>query len=148
MQQKPLQGGSGDGATWQAAALNQQDLLANLIFFLGVLIALQAIDIDKQVIEQQPPEQEAALSEQEIARLLAMANWSFLAAAILLLDTALDRLEDDRADTRQAPPSAPIEKKLQGRELVVTGDSFKVIGFLLAALGNEMLAESAEPPEA
>lgn len=127
--------------------LNQLDRFANILFIIGAIVALQSTDITEQSIilgQIQPlSTQEESAFTYEIAKLLALANWTYLAAGILFLNTAYARLEEDEASISQNA-SLSSKERLLGRKIVVTGNIFKIIGYFLSATGNEIIADSTQ----
>lgn len=126
--------------------LNQLDRFANLLFAIGTVFSFHSTDIAEQSITlkqaQQLSDQEQSAFTYDIAKLLALANWTFLTAGILFLDTSYERLKEEKASISQNASSSS-EERLLGREIVTIGNIVKTIGFTLSATGFEIIADSA-----
>lgn len=126
--------------------LTQLDRLANSLLTVAVIVSFHSTDIAEESIilgqTQQLSSQEASAFLFDINKSLALVNWINLIAGSIILNNTLARLEQDKASLSQNP-SLSGKERLKGREIVVTGNTFKVIGYILAAVGNETIAESA-----
>lgn len=127
--------------------LNQQDRFADLLFLLGTNYSFAAIDkVDQSILlkqEQQLSSQEESAFTYDIAKTLSLANNIFLTAGILFLDTSYQRLKEKKSIMPEDPSESDLES-LSGREMITMGNLFKIIGYILAASGFEMIADSVQ----
>ena len=127
--------------------LNQKDRFANLLFLLGSDFAIQATnEVDQSLLLKQKENltiQEENAFTYDITKKLALANWIFLTAGTIFLDTSYQRLKDKESIIPEDPSESDLQS-LSGREMITLGNLLKVIGYTLAANGFELIADSTQ----
>lgn len=124
--------------------LNEIDRFASALFTFGLYFSFASTDkTDQSIIlknTQNISTETTSGFDHDIAKTLATANWIYSLAGMLFLQTSNERLNQLEANLAENT-SANVER-ISGREKVTLGNIFKVIGFLLAADGFEMIANS------
>lgn len=125
-------------------SLNENERVGDVLFLIGTIIALISTDqTEKALLE--PPRQVNNVSKErsQALKTLALSSWIFLIATIIFAFTALARLRQ-LSNEQSLQNSNPNTSNLFGLTVTTTGNFFKVIGFGLAAIGNQIRAGSAQ----
>ncbi|MEI6101406.1 MAG: hypothetical protein WCP73_06155 [Eubacteriales bacterium] len=124
--------------------LNDIDRLGNMIGVLGVGLVVNATDEVEEILHR---EQEHSISPSvdaqmnyEVAKTLANVNRIYLTTVLMFLYTSIERL-NQFIETQDLSKDFNQER-LRGREMVTMGDVFKMTGYMLAAQGFELIADS------
>ena len=126
------------------ALLNNMDRLGNIIGTMGVTLVFTATDEVEEILRREKEHTISAYVDAqmnyEVASTLANVNWLYVLAVSLFYYTSFERQQQlyETVD----PANDWSEERIRGRELVTTGDMFKILGYLLAARGFDMIADS------
>lgn len=123
----------------------RQKRVGDMLFFIGTILDWTATSQEKQTIIQTRMKglsnQEASDITDNNARTYALESWLFLVAVILFTNVSYARLKEQEANR---PTNVPLSNKdIIPSYVVVIGNIFKVIGFALTAIGNQLKANSA-----
>lgn len=124
--------------------LNDFDRLANMVGAMGVALVCRATDEVETILNREEAHTiSASMDAQmnyEVAKTLATVNWLFVLTVSLFYLTSSQR-QEQLYETLD--PSADFaEERIRGREMVTTGDMFKILGYTLSAKGFDMIADS------
>ena len=113
-------------------SLVYQERVGNILFLIGTILAIistyQAEEsILSKLSKSKPKSDKSGYS-------IAMASWLFLISSIVFAHVAIIRL----IELTQSRGSDISPIVLKGSKIAVMGDIFKVIGFGLAAIGNQL----------
>ena len=123
----------------------RQKRVGDMLFFIGTILDWTATSQEEQTIIQTRMKglsnQEASDITDNNARTYALESWLFLVAVILFTNVSYARLKEQEANR---PTNIPLSNKdIIPSYVVVIGNIFKVIGFALTAIGNQLKANSA-----
>jgi hypothetical protein len=125
--------------------LNNLDQLSGLFFGIGLnFLFLATSETVRTVLLEEDPSLPVAIDAQlnyEIAKKLANTNWMYLLANIVLYYTATERL--NQIENSLEPDRPSTQDRIQGREMVIAGDTLKILGYILSANGFERIADSS-----
>jgi hypothetical protein len=112
-------------------SLVYQQRSGDILFLIGTLLA---------IISTYQAEQSIVTSTKDnSANTTALASWLFFIANIIFVHVAIIRL----VELSQPTNSKVSPLMLRGSNFTVIGDIFKVIGFGIAAIGNQLQANSS-----
>lgn len=127
--------------------LVQFDRLGNILYILGIIFAwLSSNQTERSIIKgqrQQLSSQGKSAFIYDTSKLLALANWVYLAAGIIFLGISYARLEEDKASISNNA-SLPDKERILGEKMVSFGNASTAIGYALTAAGFEIIAGSTQ----
>ena len=117
-------------------SLIYQERVGDSLFLLGTILAIisnyQAEQsIITKLLRIKP-------TKDNSANITALASWFFFTASIIFVHVAIIRL----IELKQPTNSKVSPLMLRGSKFTVIGDIFKVVGFGLATIGNQLKANS------
>ncbi len=124
--------------------LNENERIGAILFLIGTIIALISTDQTEKALTESPAQADNVSKERSQAlKTLALSSWIFFMASIIFAFTAFARLKELSS---KASLQNPVFDKdtLFGLTLTFIGNFFKVIGFGLAAAGNQIRAGGAQ----
>lgn len=124
--------------------LNDIDRLSGLLFALALGLLFHQADLtDESIWQTQSGEatlEENTLLNHAIAKELADMSRINLMAGLLSFYTTTERLKQLEALIKKNP-TASIEERLEGREMVTMANTLAVIAFTLSINGYELIAD-------
>ena len=124
--------------------LNQNERVGDILFLIGTIAALISTDqTEKALLEPPAQANKAAKESSQALKTLALSSWIFFMASIIFTVTAFARLRELNIE-QSLPNSTPNTGNLFGQNVTTIGNVFKLIGFGLAAIGNQIRAGSTQ----
>lgn len=119
-------------------SLVYQERLGDIIFLIGTILAIISTrQAERSIIGKLL---KIKFTQNDSAYTIAAASWLFFVASIIFAYTAIIRY-DEILETD--PNVSPLT--VRGGKATAIGNIFKVIGFGLAAIGNQLKANSSSP---
>jgi hypothetical protein len=121
-------------------SLVYQERVGDILFLLGTILAIISTYQAEQFIVTKllriKSTQDYSLNT------TAQASWLFFIASIIFANVAIIRL----IELKQSTDSKVSPLMLRGSKFTAIGNLFKVVGFGLAAIGNQLKASSSNKP--
>jgi hypothetical protein len=117
----------------------------NTLFLIGTFLSFfSSKQAETDIIQRKSESQMTQDTQSPLnspAKTVAAASWVFLIASIVFATISYLRLNEQKATTSSSP-SPTSARNLAGREISTLGSFVKVVGFALAAIGNQIIASS------
>ncbi len=121
------------------------DNISSVFFLIGTFIAMYATSEAEQEIvspgKNQPSGRSVATPTSSRSELLILFNILFFIGSILLANTASARLSKQKSDISKNGTQSEINN-LKGTEIVLLGIIFRIVGYVLAIIGNKLRADN------
>ncbi|HVJ48128.1 hypothetical protein [Desulfitobacterium sp.] len=117
-------------------SLVYKERVGDILFLLGTILAIISTYQAEQSIVTKLLRIKS--TQDNSANTTALASWLFFTASIIFANVAIIRL----VELKQPTNSKVSPSILRGSKFTVIGNIFKVVGFGLAAIGNQLKANS------
>jgi len=119
-------------------SLIYQERFGDILFLLGTILAIiSGYQAEQSIVTKLL--RIKSTKDNKAANTISLASWLFFAASIIFAHVAIIRL----IELNQSTNSKVSPLMLRGSNFLVIGDIFKVFGFGLAAIGNQLKAKSS-----
>jgi len=118
-------------------SLIYQERFGDILFLLGTILAIISGYQAQQSIVTKLLRSKST-KDNKSANTISLASWLFFTASIIFANVAIIRL----IELNQSTNAKVSPLMLRGSNFLVIGDIFKVFGFGLAAIGNQLKVNS------
>jgi len=119
-------------------SLIYQERFGEILFLLGTILAIiSGYQAEQSIVTKLL--RIKSTKDNKAANTISLASWLFFAASIIFAHVATIRL----IELNQSTNSKVSPLMLRGSNFLVIGDIFKVFGFGLAAIGNQLKVKSS-----
>lgn len=121
--------------------LIHEDLLADALFLIGTIIAINQNTADEEKIinpdKNQTPGTSMADTDNAPLGLGTLPLQLFLAATIILAATGSERLNKQKSEAGNSPDQTTANN-IKGGEIVIFGQLLRIIGYIISIMGENI----------